>query len=125
MGYALRHVGDVQAAFREFRRVLKPGGTVLILEITKPPGAPGSALLKTYMRGVVPLIARAVSRGKGTPELWRYFWDTIEACVPPQRVLDTLLDRRLHARSASDRHLACSPNTSAASRWPPAVRPAR
>ena len=92
MGYALRHIGDVQAAFREFHRVLKPGGSVLILEITKPYSAAGSALLKAYMRGVVPLIARALSRGEGTPELWRYFWDTIEACVPPQRVLDTLLD---------------------------------
>lgn len=92
MGYALRHVGDVRAAFREFYRVLKPGGTVLVLEITKPAGAIGTALLRTYMRGVVPLIARVVGRGEGTPELWRYFWDTIEACVPPQRVLDTLLD---------------------------------
>jgi demethylmenaquinone methyltransferase/2-methoxy-6-polyprenyl-1,4-benzoquinol methylase len=92
MGYALRHVGDVGAAFREFDRVLKPGGTVLILEITRPANVVGATLLKAYMRGVVPLVARAVSRGKGTPELWRYFWDTIEACVPPQRVLDTLLD---------------------------------
>ena len=22
--------------------------------------------------------------------LWRYYWDTIEACVPPERVLATL-----------------------------------
>ena len=92
MGYALRHIGDVGAAFREFHRVLKPGGSVLILEITRPASVAGTACLKAYMRGVVPLIARAVSRGKDTPELWRYFWDTIEACVPPQRVLDTLLD---------------------------------
>jgi demethylmenaquinone methyltransferase/2-methoxy-6-polyprenyl-1,4-benzoquinol methylase len=91
MGYALRHIGDVRAAFEEFHRVLKPGGTVLVLEITKPTSAAATALLKTYMRGVVPLVAAAVSRGKGTPELWRYFWDTIEACVPPQRVMDTLL----------------------------------
>lgn len=92
MGYALRHIGDVRAAFREFHRALRPGGKVLILEITKPANAIAASLLKTYMRGVVPLIARAVSRGEGTPELWRYYWDTIEACVPPQRVLDTLLD---------------------------------
>ena len=92
MGYALRHVADVGAAFREAERVLKPGGSVMILEITRPASRLGTSVLKAYMRGIVPLIARAVSRGKGTPELWRYFWDTIEACVPPQRVLDTLLD---------------------------------
>jgi demethylmenaquinone methyltransferase/2-methoxy-6-polyprenyl-1,4-benzoquinol methylase len=92
LGYALRHIGDLGAACREFQRVLRPGGSVLILEITRPTNAAARALLKAYMRGVVPLIARAVSRGKGTPELWRYFWDTIDACVPPQRVLDTLLD---------------------------------
>jgi demethylmenaquinone methyltransferase/2-methoxy-6-polyprenyl-1,4-benzoquinol methylase len=92
MGYALRHVGDVQAAFREFHRVLKPGGTVLVLEITRPASVLGTRLLKIYMRRIVPLVARLVGSGKGSPELWRYFWDTIEACVPPQRVLDTLLD---------------------------------
>jgi demethylmenaquinone methyltransferase/2-methoxy-6-polyprenyl-1,4-benzoquinol methylase len=91
LGYALRHIGDLRAACLEFDRVLKPGGSVLILEITKPANVVGSALLKGYMRSVVPLIARAVCKGKGTPELWRYFWDTIEACVPPQRLLDTLL----------------------------------
>ena len=92
MGYALRHLGDVGAAFREFFRVLKPGGVAVVIEIVKPSGAVATALLRQYMRGVVPLIARAVSRAPATPQLWRYYWDTIEACVPPQRVLDTLLD---------------------------------
>lgn len=36
MGYALRHVVDLNATFREFHRVLRPGGTLLILEIARP-----------------------------------------------------------------------------------------
>jgi len=42
------------------------------------------------MRGVVPLLSRAVARHPETPLLYRYYWDTIEACVPPARVLQTL-----------------------------------
>ncbi len=90
MGYALRHIADLAAAFAEFHRVLKPGGKVLILEITKPSGLLATRLLKLYMRGVVPLLARFVSRRKSTPMLWRYYWDTIEACAAPEAVLRTL-----------------------------------
>jgi demethylmenaquinone methyltransferase/2-methoxy-6-polyprenyl-1,4-benzoquinol methylase len=38
----------------------------------------------------VPLLALFVGNRKNTPRLWRYYWDTIEACVPPARVLATL-----------------------------------
>jgi demethylmenaquinone methyltransferase/2-methoxy-6-polyprenyl-1,4-benzoquinol methylase len=34
MGYALRHIGDVAAAIGEFHRVLRPGGRLVVLEIT-------------------------------------------------------------------------------------------
>ncbi|MBA3598519.1 MAG: class I SAM-dependent methyltransferase [Methylibium sp.] len=90
MGYALRHIADVGAAFAEFNRVLRPGGRLLVLEITRPNGAVPTALLKGYMRAVVPLIASVVGRRKGSAELWRYYWDTIEACIAPQAVLDAL-----------------------------------
>jgi demethylmenaquinone methyltransferase/2-methoxy-6-polyprenyl-1,4-benzoquinol methylase len=90
MGYALRHIADFSAAAAEFRRVLKPGGRLLILEITRAEGRVGNMLLKAYMRGVVPLIARVVSRSPATPMLWRYYWDTIEACVPPAQVMQAL-----------------------------------
>lgn len=90
MGYALRHLADVRPAFAEFFRVLRPGGRVLILEITKPSGRIGTALLKAYMRAVVPMIARVVARRRDTAELWRYYWDTIETCIPPESVLAAL-----------------------------------
>jgi demethylmenaquinone methyltransferase / 2-methoxy-6-polyprenyl-1,4-benzoquinol methylase len=90
MGYALRHIADLAAAFAEFHRVLKPGGIALVLEITKPRGKLATGLLKAYMRGAVPLLARVVSKEPSTPMLWRYYWDTIEACAPPDAVLNTM-----------------------------------
>jgi len=90
MGYALRHVSDLSVAFAEFFRVLRPGGIVCLLEITRPPGRIGSMLLKGYLRGVVPALAWIFASTRDTPRLMRYYWDTIEACVPPERVIGTL-----------------------------------
>jgi demethylmenaquinone methyltransferase / 2-methoxy-6-polyprenyl-1,4-benzoquinol methylase len=95
MGYALRHIGDLGVAFAEFERVLKPGGRLCILEITQAQNRFGRWLLKNYMRGVLPLLARFVSRQKDTATIWRYHWDSIEACVPPDQVVATLSAARL------------------------------
>lgn len=90
MGYALRHISDLSVAFAEFERVLKPGGRLCLLEITRPHNRLARWLLKNYMRGVIPLLTRFVSRQKDNETLWRYFWDSIEACIPPEHVLATL-----------------------------------
>ena len=90
MGYALRHISDLAAAFAEFHRVLCPGGRLCILEITQPESAAGRACLKFYLRGAVPAIAALVSRHPETPKLMRYYWDTIAACVPPAFILQAL-----------------------------------
>jgi len=92
MGYALRHIGDLSAAFSEFHRVLKPGGRLCLLEITKPERAWSQMLLKAYMRGVVPVLARLIGSSAESTKLWRYYWDTIEACVPPSGVIDALVE---------------------------------
>ena len=90
MGYALRHISDLSIAFAEFERVLKPGGRLCILEMTQAQGSFGNWLLKTYMRGVIPLLTRVVTRKKNNEVIWRYFWDSIEACVSPELVMATL-----------------------------------
>ena len=52
MGFALRHVSDLEAAFAEYRRVLKPGGRVLLLEITRPRSGLGRWLARIYLQKV-------------------------------------------------------------------------
>lgn len=90
MGYALRHIGDFAAACREFHRVLKPGGRLCLLEITRPEGRMQRWLLKAYMKGIVPALAGLISRNRDTALLWRYYWDTIDSCASPADILATL-----------------------------------
>lgn len=92
MGYALRHVADLEATFREYRRLLKPGGKLLLLEITRPRNRLGFWCLRGYMRGVVPMITRVFRRSPEAQELMRYYWDTIENCVPPETILSAMQD---------------------------------
>jgi demethylmenaquinone methyltransferase / 2-methoxy-6-polyprenyl-1,4-benzoquinol methylase len=90
MGYALRHVADLGVAFRECLRVLKPGGHVLILEITPPRSPVGQRFFRVYFEKVLPRITR-ISTGSATAELlMKYHWDTIAHCVPPAMILGVL-----------------------------------
>ena len=97
MGFALRHVADLPAVFREFRRALRPGGIVCVLEITPPENPLSRRLLKLYLGSIVPFASRLLARHAETPRLFRYFWDTIEACVPPAQVLEAMRSANLHS----------------------------
>ncbi len=57
MGYALRHVTDLKQAFAEYHRVLRPGGRLLILEISRPQTRPGLLLSRLYFRDLLPGIS--------------------------------------------------------------------
>ena len=90
MGYALRHVADLRTTFREAHRVLRPGGKFLVLEITPVRSRVGFAAMRVYLRHVVPILAGALTRSPDTKRLFRYYWDTIENCVPPETILGAL-----------------------------------
>lgn len=89
MGYALRHVQDLRATFSGYLKALKPGGHVLILEIGRADNRIVQFLLRFYLGRVVPLLS-GVAASQESRTLMAYYWDTIEECVPPARILDTL-----------------------------------
>ena len=90
MGYALRHVEDLRQLFSEFQRVLRPGGKVLILEITRPTNRVALSVLRFYMHKVVPRLGWLRRRNQSTAKLMEYYWKTIEECVPPAVILAAL-----------------------------------
>jgi demethylmenaquinone methyltransferase/2-methoxy-6-polyprenyl-1,4-benzoquinol methylase len=90
MGYALRHVDNLHTAFEEYFRVLRPGGTVLILEITPPRSKIAFHFLKAYLRILVPTLTRVTTRSQSAQELMSYYWETIEHCVPPRSIMDAM-----------------------------------
>jgi demethylmenaquinone methyltransferase/2-methoxy-6-polyprenyl-1,4-benzoquinol methylase len=89
MGYGLRHVGDLHRLFGEYLRVLKPGGQVLLLEITKPASAVGRRLNELILGTLIPGVARLWA-GPPAGRMMDYFWDTVENCVPPETILGAL-----------------------------------
>jgi len=90
MGYALRHVPDWARAFREFARVLRPGGRVLLLEITRPASRSGGIIFDGYFGGVLPAMGFLFTGRPSAWQLYRYYWRTMATAHPPVAVLAAL-----------------------------------
>ena len=90
IGYALRHAADLDVAFAECLRVLKPGGRILILEISRPPSPTQRQLARLYITRALPSLIALTTGNRDVRRLARYYWDTIATCVPPDVIMDSL-----------------------------------
>lgn len=60
--FVVRNLTDPRLGFREMLRVVRPGGRVVCLEISHPPGALFGGLFTLYFSRIVPLLGRLVGR---------------------------------------------------------------
>lgn len=90
MGYALRHVVDLPSTFAEYRRVLKPGGRLLILDFARPRNPVAYGLTRVFMKMLVPALSRLFAGGKEAEILMRYCWDTVDQSLAPGVIAPTL-----------------------------------
>jgi len=87
VGFGVRNVADIDACFREFHRLLRPGGRLVVLEFTTPQWQPFRALYLFYFRRVLPLIGGAISRHD---DAYSYLPESVLGFPAPDRLADRM-----------------------------------
>ena len=90
MGYALRHVADLGTALAEALRVLRPGGSVVLLEVSAPRNRLVRALAAGFIGFLVPLLALLMARDRRARVLMQYHWQSILHYLPPAVIIDVM-----------------------------------
>ncbi|WNR47070.1 demethylmenaquinone methyltransferase [Paenibacillus roseipurpureus] len=60
IGFALRNVPDLEQVIREMQRVVKPGGLVVSLELSKPTWQPFKSIYYLYFRRILPFLGKLI-----------------------------------------------------------------
>ncbi len=74
VAFGARNFENLLQGLREMRRVLRPGGRIVVLEFSRPAVVPFRQLYFFYFRRILPLIGRVVS---GSTDAYRYLPDTV------------------------------------------------
>jgi demethylmenaquinone methyltransferase/2-methoxy-6-polyprenyl-1,4-benzoquinol methylase len=82
VGFGARNFSDLDRGLAEMTRVVRPGGHVVVLEITTPTRPPLSTFYRLWFDGVVPVIGRLA----GDPEAYSYLPNSVKRFPGPHEL---------------------------------------
>jgi demethylmenaquinone methyltransferase / 2-methoxy-6-polyprenyl-1,4-benzoquinol methylase len=87
IGFATRNFTNLDIAFREIHRVLKPGGVFINLELARPRVFPMKQLYKLYFDAILPTMASVMSKHNSA---YRYLPDSLRRFPDLEPLAETM-----------------------------------
>ncbi len=87
MGFGLRNLSDYGAGIAEAARVIRVGGSVLILEFAPPKGKGPLFLYRFYLRFIIPIVGGLLT---GRRAAYEHLSDTIAGFLGPREVIGVM-----------------------------------
>jgi demethylmenaquinone methyltransferase/2-methoxy-6-polyprenyl-1,4-benzoquinol methylase len=88
VGFGARNFSDLRTGLSEMARVVRPGGRVVVLEITTPTRPPLSTFLEAWFDHIVPALGRLA----GDAEAYTYLPNSVRRFPPPQELAAVMWD---------------------------------
>ncbi|HVU12850.1 MAG TPA: bifunctional demethylmenaquinone methyltransferase/2-methoxy-6-polyprenyl-1,4-benzoquinol methylase UbiE [Phototrophicaceae bacterium] len=86
-GYLMRNVIDIPRAFAEQKRVLKPGGRVVILDTSPPPHNVLRPFIQVHLRYVIPTLGRVIG---GNADAYQYLPESTQKFKTPEQLAELM-----------------------------------
>jgi len=88
VAFGVRNFENLEKGLTEIKRVLKPGGKLVVLEFSKPNRFPFKQLYSFYFKVILPVIGRLVSKDKAA---YTYLPESVDAFPDGQNFTNILL----------------------------------
>ncbi len=82
VGFGARNFSDLEQGLREMARVVRPGGRVVVLEITTPQNPPLSTFFSLWFDRIVPLLGKLAAE----PEAYTYLPNSVKRFPAPREL---------------------------------------
>ena len=90
IAFGIRNVQDPLLALREFHRILRPGGRVIILEFSLPANRILRAIYNFYFRQILPRTATLISRDK--TGAYKYLPESVNTFITRETMMQMMRD---------------------------------